>query len=142
MRVNKFTQLVRDAATSRQQRYVLGRFVLVGASFTLAYSALSSVFTVLANMPPAAGSALAYALCVPPGYLSQRNIAFRVDTPHRTAFPRYVLLQAPLLLLGAGLSWLFVNRAPWPEMISFLLIGASVAGVSFIAQRLWTFAHR
>jgi putative flippase GtrA len=52
------------------------------------------------------------------------------------------MLQAPLLLLGAALSWLLIDRLSWPEALSFFLIGPSVAMVSFVAQRLWTFAKR
>jgi putative flippase GtrA len=140
--VANLAEIAREFATSPQQRYVLVRFLAIGASFALLYSTLSSALAIGFHVAPALASALAYAACVPPAYLAQRNLAFRADAPHRRAFPRYVMLQAPLLLLGAALSWLLIDRLSWPEALSFFLIGPSVAMVSFVAQRLWTFAKR
>ena len=133
---------MRDALTSTDQRYVVLRFLVVGGSLTLAYSVLSSILALALNMPAAIASAVGYALCIPGGYLAQRNVAFRANAPHARAAPRYVLLQAPLLALGALLSWLFVTMLHWHEAVAFFVVGPTVAAVSFFAQKLWTFAQR
>jgi len=142
MALKFLTALAREAATSRHEAMVLARFVLVGFSFTLAYSALSSLLALGARLTPPLASAIGYAICVPFAYLSHRNLAFRANSPHAVAFPRYVALQAPLLLLGAGLSWFAIRRLMLPEPIGFFLVGVTVAAVSFAAQRLWTFAEK
>ncbi len=142
MQIATLARIVREFVTSPRKPYVLARFLAVGGTFSAIYSLLATLFALWAGMSPHLASATAYILCIPPAYLAQRALAFRADTPHGRAFPRYVLLQAPLLLLGAGLSWLLIGRLGWPEAVSFFLIGPAVAMVSFVAQRLWTFAAR
>lgn len=139
---NSLLGLVRNAATSRQDAFVFWRFLIVGFSFTLLYSVLSSALAVLAGASPPIAGAIGYLLCIPLAYLSQRNIAFRTNSRHRLAFPRYVALQAPLLLLGSGLSWVAIGVLRLPEALGFFAVGVAVALVSFVAQRLWTFSER
>jgi len=140
--MDRVANIVRTFATSARKEIVLLRFLAVGGFFSLLYSSLATLLALFGGADPAWASAIAYAVCVPPGYLAQRRLAFRATTPHRQAFPRYVALQAPLLGLAAGLSWLAVDVWGWNEALSFYAIGPTVAAVSFVAQRFWTFADR
>lgn len=140
--MQRLTQFARHLATSPQQRYVLVRFLAVGASFALLYSLLSSVLAICVGVAPPVASIIANLICIPPAYICQRNLAFRTDAPHRRAFPRYLALQAPLLVLAAALSWVLIERFGWPKAYAFFFIGPTVAMASFVAQRLWTFATR
>lgn len=142
MRSPKLAETARNFATSANTGAVLIRFLAVGGLFALLYSALSSAFALLLHLPAAGASALAYLLCIPPAYFAQRALAFRSNAPHRRAFARYALLQAPLVALGAFFSWLLITKLHGPTILSFLVIGPAVALVSFAAQRAWTFSHR
>ena len=141
MPLKSVLRFAHEAATSRRRVFVLARFLLVGATFAIAYSVLSSVFALVVGLRPAFASGFAHALCIPSAYLAQRSIAFRASPPHRVAFPRYVALQAPLLMLGAALSWLTIDILNAPEFFGFVAVSVIVAGASFVAQRFWTVAE-
>lgn len=133
------SETARNLATSRHPNLVLARFLCVGAVLTAGYSLLSSALALAGHLAPAWASAISYGLWVAPGYWAQRRFAFRSEAPHARAFVRYAALQAPLLALGAALSWLFITELGGRTILSFLLIGPLVAVVSFLAQRAWAF---
>lgn len=117
------------------------RFVIVGGAFVVLHMVLATLFTMLGLAPPIA-NVTAHLIGVTPTYLAQRGFAFRSDAPHVRAFVRYVLLQVPLMALGAVLAWVFVDQLYWHPAVAFLVICPSVALVSYAAQRFWAFAHR
>jgi putative flippase GtrA len=131
---------LRSFALSENPRVVLVRFLAVGGTLAVVYAGLSGVLHAGAGMPAAVASGVAYGFTIPPAYWCQRVLAFRSDAAHSRAFPRYVLLQAPLLALGALLSWLLLDVLHGPKVISFFVVAPAVAAVSFVAQRVWTFA--
>lgn len=135
-------QALRALATSDDTRIVLLRFLAVGGSLVVAHMALATLFATVFAIPPAIANASAHALCLPPTYLAQRALAFRSDAPHARAFVRYVLLQLPLIALGAVLAWLLIGQMRFHPALAFVLICPFVALTSFVAQRWWAFARR
>jgi putative flippase GtrA len=133
---------LRTLATSDDTRIVLLRFLFVGGSLVVAHMALATLFATAFAIPPALANASAHALCLPPTYLAQRAFAFRSDAPHARAFVRYVLLQMPLIALGAFLAWLLIGQMRFQPAVAFVLICPFVALTSFVAQRWWAFARR
>jgi putative flippase GtrA len=133
--------LMSNVVTSRDERVIAARFVIVGGSFVVLHGVLATLFTMLGLLPSVA-NVTAHLIGISPTYLAQRNFAFRSDAPHAGAFVRYVVLQIPLMALGAVLAWLIVGQLHWHPAAGFLVICPSVALVSYAAQRFWAFAHR
>ena len=129
-------------ATSDDNRIVLLRFLAVGGTLVLVHIALATLFAVVLPMPPAIANMTAHALCLLPTYLAQRRVAFRSDAPHVRAFWRYVVLQLPLIGLGAALASLVIGQMGVQAALAFVVICPFVALVSFVAQRWWAFARR
>jgi putative flippase GtrA len=132
---------MRKLVTSGDERAVALRFIGVGGSLLLAHIALATLFAAL-GLAPSVANITAHFVCIPPTYLAQRGFTFRSDAPHIRAFGRYVLLQLPLMGLGAGLAWLLITRMGWPAALGFVVIIPLVALVSYAAQRFWAFSHR
>jgi len=120
---------------------VLVRFLLIGGVSALAMLLLALVFVSGLHLPPPAAQGLAHALCIVPTYVCQRTLTFRSDISHARGLAGYVLLQAPLLALGAGLAWLLISYLHWPRLEALLLIAGAVALTSFAAQRSLIFAR-
>jgi len=133
---------IRTLATSDDTRIVLVRFLFVGGSLVVAHMALATLFAMAFAIPPAIANATAHALCLPPTYFAQRAVAFRSDAPHSRAFVRYVLLQLPLIALGAFLAWLLIGQMRLNPALAFVMICPFVALTSFVAQRWWAFSGR
>lgn len=133
--------LVSRLVKSGDERAVALRFAFVGGSLLVLHMVLATLFTLLGLLPSVA-NVTAHLIGIPPTYLAQRGFAFRSDAPHSRAFVRYVLLQVPLMALGAVLAWLIVDQFHWHPAGGFLVIVPSVALVSYAAQRFWAFAHR
>ncbi len=133
---------VQTLVTSQDTRLVFVRFLFVGGALLITHMALATLFAVAFAIPPAIANVSAHLICIPPTYLAQRAFAFRSDAPHARAFVRYVLLQTPLMALGAGLAWLFVDQLGFAPAIAFIVICPFVALTSFVAQRWWAFARR
>jgi len=133
--------LLSNLLKSRDERVVAIRFAIVGGSLLVLHMVLATLFTLLGLLPSVA-NVTAHLIGIPPTYLAQRGFAFRSDAPHARAFVRYLLLQLPLMALGAVLAWLIVGQLHWHPAAGFLVIVPSVALVSYAAQRFWAFAHR
>jgi putative flippase GtrA len=133
--------LVSNLVKSGDERVVAMRFVIVGGSFVLLHMVLATLFTMFGLLPSVA-NVTAHLIGIPPTYLAQRGFAFRSGAPHARAFVRYVVLQIPLMALGAVLAWVFVDQLHWRPAAGFLVICPFVALVSYAAQRFWAFAHR
>lgn len=120
---------------------VLTRFLLIGGFASLVMLLLAFVFVAGLHLPPPLAQGLAHALCIVPTYLCQRTLTFRSDVSHARGLAGYVLLQAPLLALGAGLAWLLISYLRWPRLEALILIAGTVALASFIAQRSLVFGR-
>lgn len=121
----------------------LVRFFIVGIGcaalfFLVNYSALRATGTVWIAL------VIAYAVCVPIGYLLQRNFTFRDREQmhgHATTASRYVLLQLSGALFVYGASELLNSLVPhYPILVSLGTTGL-VSCVGFIISRGWVFAN-
>lgn len=116
-------------------------FIGVGAAGTLAYVVVSTMLAETTHWPHWAISLVTYALLIPIVYRTQHGFAFRAQTPHRTAFPRYVSVQAVGLILATLLpivmSWLWTGL---PSLMVFLTVASIIAVVNFLLLSLWAFA--
>ena len=138
---NQPRTIMRKLVTSGDERAIALRFIGVGGSLMVAHIVLATLFATL-GLAPSVANIVAHFVGISPTYLAQRGFTFRSDAPHIRAFVRYVLLQLPLMGLGAGLAWLFITRMGWPAALGFVVIIPLVALVSYAAQRFWAFAHR
>lgn len=120
---------------------VLARFIMIGGVSALAMLLLALLFVSGLHWPAPLAQGLAHALCIVPTYVCQRTLTFRSDISHTRGLAGYVLLQAPLLALGAGLAWLLISYMRWPRLEALLLIAGAVALTSFVAQRSLIFAR-
>lgn len=135
-------KLISTLLTSDDHRIVFLRFAAVGGFFTLVYMVVATLLATLLHWPPAVANLVAHVINIPPTYLSQRALAFRSDAAHKTAFWRYVALQAPLVLMSTSVAWLLVDRLGLGEIPAFIVIGILIAVASFLMQRFWAFARR
>ncbi len=69
-------------------RFAIVGFSLMGLHIGLGYALLQ------AGLAPTTASLLAYLGAAVAGYLSQRIITFRSDTPHLTSVPRFAAMIA------------------------------------------------
>lgn len=141
MRGKNLLELARTLLTSDDHRVVFLRFAAVGGAFTGVYMVLAMLLAIVVRLEPAIASLTAHIACVPPTYWCQRTLAFRSDAPHARAFWRYVALQAPLVAMSTGMSWLLIGKWRWPEIPAFVVIGLMIAAASFVMQRFWAFAQ-
>jgi len=133
---------LRMLLTSDHHGIVFLRFAAVGGFFTLVYIIAAALLAAVLNWQPMIANFTAHVLNILPTYLSQRSLAFRSDAAHATAFWRYAVLQAPLVLMSTSITWLLIDRLKLSEGPAFAVIGILIAMVSFLLQRFWAFGHR
>jgi putative flippase GtrA len=109
----------------------------VGGTGAAAYVAIASILSQVGVVLWLAG-AISYAVLTPIMYIGHYRFSFGTDASHRSAFPRYLALQA----LGFTMAWylplLFGGLMPAP--IIFTLVSAIVAAMNFFLMKFWTFA--
>jgi len=115
----------------------LASFVVVGGLGALAYVLIS---TLLAGMgvTPWLASGMSYLVLIPVIYVFQRNLTFRSDRTHGTAFPRYLASQAVGFALAVTLP-LLVKEAGMQPVVAFSIVALAVAATNFVLLRLWAF---
>ena len=100
---------------------------------------LGVVFTTIFGMRPSVAIVVTLLLLMPPTYLAQRNLTFRSDRRHASAFPRYVgtqIIGNCLAVLAAELFPVMIRSHPWP---AFLAVAVGVAATNWLLLKLWTF---
>jgi putative flippase GtrA len=130
-----------SAPASRTERVAeFVRFVAVGGSAALLYITLASLLTVCIALPAWLASTIAYACMILPAYLAQRALAFRAETDHGIALPRYLLLQAICAALSAPLTIVVEGLATLQPEFTFAIVAIFLACFSFVLSRQWVFA--
>lgn len=81
-----------------------------------------------------------YAGMVVPVYLLHRRFSFVSAAPHGRALPRYVLLQASMVLLSALFSYVAYRVLGLTTPIAAVLVTVLTSGVSFAVSRFWVFS--
>lgn len=117
-------------------------FILVGASGAIGFVLLSTTMQAMpTGLPRWVVSALCYAACIGPVYLSHRRFSFQSGAPHRQALPRYVAVQGMALTLAALFSYVAYGVLSAPALAGSVLVVGLTSGVNFIILRGWAFAH-
>lgn len=118
------------------------RFVAVGGSAALLYIALASLLSTHTPLPTWLASIIAYACMIFPAYLAQRALAFRAETDHGVALPRYLLLQAICAALSAPLTIMIEGLSALPPEVTFAIVAIFLACFSFVLSRHWVFGPK
>lgn len=117
-------------------------FVAVGGTAALAFAGVSSTLIALGTgVPDWIVSVLCYSGFIGPVYLAHRYLSFRSATPHRTALPRYLAVQASAIALSAVFSYVSYRVLQLPGMSAALLVIGLTSGVNFVVLKLWAFAQ-
>jgi putative flippase GtrA len=127
-----------DAVRSRAVHRELVSFVAVGAFNAAAYLLLASALKAF-GLSTTLSSALAYAACVPPGYIAQRSWTFRSTSSVARSVPRYLSVQLVAWAVAIAATFVFAEVLGIPSLLSFAGAAASAAAVSFVLQRHWVF---
>jgi putative flippase GtrA len=121
----------------------LVRYGAVGATNTLVGFAIYALCLDLLGIQYEISLAIAYLLGAINSYLLNRHWTFRGhDADHSTSGWRYAVVQSAafvtnLVLLHAAVAWLGVEKN-----IAQAVIVPLVFALTFLPNRLWSFAHR
>jgi putative flippase GtrA len=124
-----------------RNRTRLLRFFIVGAGAVLLMFVLSYLFA-MAGLRPFAGSVLAYALVFVLAYTAQRSWTFGGEHRHRSALPRYLVLQAGCALASGALAHVAVTGfklSPFPMAV---LTALAAGAASYVVSSAWVFPQR
>lgn len=128
-------------AGRRQAAAHLLSFVLVGGFSAACYVLLSVWLVELpTGLPDWLMGAAAYALLIVPVYLAHRSFAFRTDTPHAVALPRYVAVQLNALLIATVFSYIGYAVLGLAPAVAACFVAGLTAAVNFMILKLWAFA--
>lgn len=115
-------------------------FILVGVAAAIVY-AVTATAILRFGAPGWVASMIAYAVIIPLAYLAQRRWTFSSAARHAHAFPRYASIQILGLVASGPISAVALQIVPSLPLLSFILVGAAIAVVSFVLQRAWAFAQ-
>jgi putative flippase GtrA len=118
------------------------RFLLVGGSFSLIFSAVTAALIRFAATPPLPTSIVVYSLFIPAAFYCQKRFAFRARQTRTVAFPLYLITQVASLAVVAAVTTRFVTQNFWLDTALFLMTSALAAVLSYLVSRYVTFAPR
>jgi putative flippase GtrA len=124
------------------QRTAFLRFLLVGGTFSLIFSATTAALIRFAGTPPFATSIIVYMLCIPAAFQAHKRFAFGVQNTRKSAFLVYLATQICSLSLVAAITTRFVTRLFWQDTALLLVTSAVAAMLSYLIGRYITFAPR
>jgi putative flippase GtrA len=113
-------------------------FLTVGGLSCLGYLILASALHIF-GLSPSVSSTVAYAVCVPPGYLGQRWHTFRSTQPHSVAAVRYVAAQGVGLVVATSATFVSSTVLFFPATLAFLLAAMIAAVATYLIQKFWVF---
>ena len=116
-------------------------FIAVGGAAVLAFMALSAL---MAQLLPQGSEWMIDALCfgalVVPAYLLHRRLSFKSETRHRLALPRYVAVEAGMVVLTALFSLVCHQILGMQSVLAGFIAICLTTGANFVALKLWAFA--
>lgn len=128
-------------ASLPSQRQAFLRFLLVGGTFSLIFSATTAALIRFAGTPPFATSVIVYLLCIPAAFQAHKRFAFGVQTVRKAAFVLYVATQVCSLSLVAAITTRYVTQVFWQDTALLLVTSAVAAVLSYLIGRYITFAQ-
>lgn len=117
------------------------RFIIVGGSCALLYFLLMWLCRGRFGLTPFLATVCAYCGSICVAYIFQHRWAFRSDTAHAVALPRYVLVQVACALLTAESTQAISHI--YPQTPNWMLSGISTvlaACLGFVLSSLWVFS--
>jgi len=118
-------------------------FALVGGSGAVAFVLLSNIAIALGTgVPDWIVSTLTYAALILPVYAMHRKLSFQSDAPHRSALPKYIVVQVSGLCLASLFSYVFYAMFGLHSAFASVLVIGLTSGVNFFVLRLWAFASK
>lgn len=120
----------------------LNWFFLIGVSSSAIYIVLSSVLNYY-FLPAWQASVISFSACIPFAYYAQKSLAFQSNSPHRRAFPRYIVVQVMGLCLSAVIPRLLVtvNLSYEMTVVVFILVAGSTSLLSYLIHQRWTYSE-
>jgi putative flippase GtrA len=118
------------------QRQAFVRFMLVGGTSSLIFSATTAALIRFAATPPFATSIVVYLLFIPAAFQAHKRFAFGVENTRKSAFFMYLATQVCSLTLVAAITTRFVTRVFWQDTALFLATSAVAAVLSYLIGRL------
>ena len=116
------------------------RFIIVGASVALIYVLLCNwALGQFLSFPKALVTFGCYCVLILPTYFLHHSFSFQSDAGHKTALPRYVMVQILGMILTFVFSVLAFNWLHLPNLLGSAMITILTSGTSFVILRLWTF---
>ena len=120
----------------------LVRFVLVGGSCYVVNVATFAIAVELLGFHYLGAAALAFVCAVTSSFFGHRILTFRaIDQRAGKQAPRFILVYLPAAVFAAGLLQLGVMSG-LPEVAAQALSMAVAAPISFVANKMWSFAPR
>ena len=117
-------------------------FAGVGAIATAAQYAILAFLVEVLGAPPAASSALGFAVSAFGNYLLNHRYTFRSTAAHRVALPKFLVASGAGLVLNTALMALLAERLRVPYLLAQVATTAVVLGWNFTASVLWSFRDR
>lgn len=117
------------------------RFLTVGIGAMLLMLVLSYSFA-QAGLPPFQGSLLAYALVFAFAYMAQRGWTFGGEHRHRSALPRYLVLQAACAVASAAVAHLAAEGFGLAPLPTSVLTALTAGAASYVVSSAWVFPRR
>ena len=109
-------------------------FLVIGGMNGVCYLGLAAMLHLI-GLSPSVSSTVAYALCIPPGYLGQRWHTFRSTRPHGSAWSRYLLTQLIGLMVATVTTFIASAVLLMPALLAFLLAAIAAASASYVIQK-------
>ncbi|WP_162914126.1 GtrA family protein [Taklimakanibacter lacteus] len=115
------------------------KFIWIGVLGATLYAAITTIAVRLGGEPQLS-SLLSYGLLVPFIYMLHSRFSFESKAAHRTAFPRYIVVQATALSLSFLLPPLLSPLFGGANAVLFIAIAVIISAMNFLASLMWAFA--
>jgi putative flippase GtrA len=119
----------------------LSAYALVGVAASLAHYAALIALVEAALWPPVPATLVGYVIGGVVSYVLNRRHTFDSDRPHEEATWRFALVAFVGFCLTYLLMSLSVDRVGAPYLPAQLVTTILIMFVTFLANRLWTFAQ-
>jgi putative flippase GtrA len=117
-------------------------FILIGGGAAL----LTMLLTYLGlnrfpKIPKPIITACVYAFMILPVYFLQHKFSFEGKSNHKDSLPKYIGVQMVSVTISFILSYLFLDILNLPHALGAIIVVATTSIGSFVALKLWAFAH-
>lgn len=115
------------------------RFLLVGASFSIGYSACVAFLVGPMGLPPFWSSTLLFALCIPLAFTAHRLFSFKGRRVRRRGVLPYAFLQIVSFATVSAAMSRFVVGDYWRDAALYFATVGTAAVLTFLVSRFFVF---